>query len=90
MPRGVCVMGVKGALTSPEQSRSGGGGSSVYDSGTFAEPAHLIADQQGETVDPDVIGHYYFCLVFANIMLYCCNDVYRVIPSKEATDINPL
>ncbi|XP_053505975.1 death ligand signal enhancer [Ictalurus furcatus] len=53
LPRGVCVMGVKGALTSPEHSSSSSS-SSVYNYSTVAEPAHSINDQQGETVNHNI------------------------------------
>ncbi|XP_062874686.1 death ligand signal enhancer isoform X2 [Trichomycterus rosablanca] len=42
LPRGVCVMGLQGALTSPEQSDGGGGGG--------GQPALNTTDQQEETL----------------------------------------
>ncbi|KAB5554196.1 hypothetical protein PHYPO_G00047400 [Pangasianodon hypophthalmus] len=57
LPRGVCVMGVKGALTCPDQSSSSSGSSSsssVYNYSAVDEPLHPITDQQGETVNHDI------------------------------------
>ncbi|KAF5891912.1 death ligand signal enhancer isoform X2, partial [Clarias magur] len=45
LPPGVCVMGLKEALASPEQSSS----SSVYNYDALAESGNLLFDQQGET-----------------------------------------
>lgn len=59
LPHGVCVMGVKGALTSPEQSSSSDSSSgSVYNYSTVAEPALSITDQQEETINHNIKGHY--------------------------------
>ncbi|XP_053370051.1 death ligand signal enhancer [Clarias gariepinus] len=50
LPPGVCVMGLKEALASPEQSSSNSSSSSsVYNYDALAEPGNLLFDQQEET-----------------------------------------
>ncbi|GAA6067315.1 death ligand signal enhancer isoform X1 [Tachysurus ichikawai] len=53
LPRGVCVMGVNKALTSPEHSSSSRS-SSGNNYSAVAEPAHPITDQQGETIHHNI------------------------------------
>lgn len=92
LPRGVCVMGVNKALTSPEHSSSSRS-SSGNNYSAVAEPAHPITDQQGETIHHNITGHsivlslyfYIYGLLLLHVYNFSWNSVLYI---ETLTDCN--